>query len=52
MSSQGLSFAPASPGTEPAYFALHSAFVDYITAAQASSGFRVQTHLVPGQSPQ
>jgi hypothetical protein len=42
LTKQGLSFAPVSPGSEAAYQALHSAFVSYITSAQASSGFQLQ----------
>ena len=45
MTSNGLSFAPAAPGNEAAYHGLHNAFVSYITAAEASSGFRIQTKI-------
>jgi hypothetical protein len=36
MISQGLSFAPATPGQDAAYFSLHSAFVSYTRAAQST----------------
>ena len=45
MIGNGLTFAPAAPGNEAAYHGLHNAFVSYIAAAQASSGFRIQTKL-------
>jgi hypothetical protein len=38
MTGQGLQFAPATPGSESAYFALHNAFVSYARAAE-SNGF-------------
>jgi hypothetical protein len=39
MSGQGLTFAPATPGVEAPYFALHNAFVSYARTAQAAAGF-------------
>ena len=45
MTGNGLSFAPAAPGNGAAYQGLHNAFVAYITAAQASTGFRIQTKI-------
>ncbi len=39
MTAGGLQFAPASPGSEAAYFALHGALVSYVRAAE-SAGFR------------
>ncbi len=42
MSSQGLKFAPATPGSEPAYYALYNAMVSYSAGADTGSGFRVQ----------
>jgi hypothetical protein len=45
MISNGLTFSPAAPGGEAAYRGLHNAFVGYIRAAQASSGFQIQTKL-------
>ncbi len=45
MAAQGLQFAPATPGTESAYYSLHNAFVAYARAAQPSGGF--QTMLGP-----
>jgi hypothetical protein len=41
MASQGLSFAPALPGREPAYFGLYSALVDFAAGGQNATGFRV-----------
>lgn len=41
MSSNGLTFAPAAPGDEPAYRAMHDAFTGYIRRAQASTGFQM-----------
>jgi hypothetical protein len=38
MTAQGLQFAPATPGGESAYFALHNAFVAYARAAQSGMG--------------
>jgi hypothetical protein len=38
MTAQGLQFAPATHGSESAYFALHNAFVSYARAAE-STGF-------------
>jgi hypothetical protein len=43
MSNQGLRFAPANPGGEPAYFALYNAMVSYSAGAENASGFRVQS---------
>ena len=45
MTGNGLTFAPAAPGNEAAYQGLHNAFVAYINAAQASTGFRIQTKI-------
>jgi hypothetical protein len=45
MTGNGLTFAPAAPGNESVYQGLHNAFVAYINAAQASSGFRIQTKI-------
>jgi hypothetical protein len=42
MIQQGLAFAPANPGSEAAYQAIHDAFVAYTSAAQTSGGFHVQ----------
>jgi hypothetical protein len=41
MSSQGLKFAPATPGTDQAYFALYNAMAEYASAASNDSTFRV-----------
>jgi hypothetical protein len=49
MTKQGLKFAPASPGSEPAYFALHSAMVAYTAGAENAPGFRVQGAPAPQQ---
>jgi hypothetical protein len=40
MTSRGLLFAPANPGNEPAYQALHTAFVAYASSALSASGFQ------------
>jgi hypothetical protein len=49
MGNQGLQFAPASPGNEPAYRALYNAMVSYSTGAETASGFRVQgARVAPG----
>jgi hypothetical protein len=40
MTAKGLKFAPATPGQEASYFALHNAFVTYANAGQAASGFQ------------
>lgn len=45
MTLQGLRFAPASPGQESAYNALHNSFVAFAQAAGRSTGF--QTTLAP-----
>jgi hypothetical protein len=45
MTGNGLTFAPAAPGNEAAYQGLHNAFVAYINAAQASTGFQIQTKI-------
>jgi hypothetical protein len=45
MTGNGLTFAPAAPGNAAAYQGLHNAFVAYINAAQASTGFRIQTKI-------
>jgi hypothetical protein len=48
MTGSGLQFAPAAPGSESAYFALHTAFVSYVRAAE-SAGF--QSMVAPPQGP-
>jgi hypothetical protein len=48
MTRQGLQFAPAQPGGEPAYFALQSAMTTYANAARNPSGFRVDVAPPPG----
>jgi hypothetical protein len=50
MSNQGLRFAPANPGGEPAYFALYNAMVSYSAGAENASGFRVQSAPPPASS--
>ena len=45
MTGNGLTFAPAAPGNESVYQGLHNAFVAYINAAQASTGFQIQTKI-------
>jgi hypothetical protein len=45
MTGNGLTFAPCAPGNQAAYQGLHNAFVSYINAAQASTGFRIQTKI-------
>jgi hypothetical protein len=42
MTSKGLVFAPATPGDEPAYQALHTAFVAYASGALSASGFQMR----------
>ena len=42
MTQQGLKFAPALPGSEPAYFGLYSAMVAYAMGGESESGFRVR----------
>ncbi len=42
MTSKGLMFAPANPGDEQAYFALHNAFVSYASTAMSNSGFQMR----------
>jgi hypothetical protein len=42
MTSQGLSFAPASPGNESAYYALQNALVTYARGAQTDSAFQMR----------
>jgi hypothetical protein len=42
MSSTGLSFAPANPGDQAAYQALHDDFVAYANGALAASGFQMR----------
>ena len=49
MSATGLKFAPASPGGEAAYFAMHDAFVAYARAGQ--SGGSIQTSLIAPAPP-
>ena len=49
MSATGLKFAPASPGGEAAYFAMHDAFVAYARAGQ--SGGSIQTSLTAPAPP-
>jgi hypothetical protein len=53
MTRQGLQFAPASPGGEPAYYALHSAMVGYAAGVNNGSGFRapVLPVAIPGGIP-
>jgi hypothetical protein len=45
MTTKGLRFAAALPGQEPAYFALHRAFVQYAHGDVNASGFRLRLHL-------
>jgi hypothetical protein len=52
MTQNGLRFAPALPGQEPAYFALQSAMASYAAGAQSPSGFRVQAGPPPGYASQ
>jgi hypothetical protein len=42
MTTKGLKFAPATPGNEAPYFALHSAMVSYANGSQDSSAFQAQ----------
>jgi hypothetical protein len=42
MASKGLTFAPANPGDELAYQALHNDFVAYTSAALSASGFQMR----------
>jgi hypothetical protein len=42
MSQQGLRFAPALPGSEPAYFGLFNAMVSFAAGGESQSGFRVR----------
>lgn len=49
MSNQGLKFAPATPGSEPAYYALYNAMVSYSAGADTNSGFRAQAAPPPQQ---
>jgi hypothetical protein len=53
MTRAGLQFAAASPGGEPAYYALHSAMVAYAAGAQNGSGFRdpILPVAIPGGIP-
>jgi hypothetical protein len=37
LTASGLQFAPATPGSEAAYFSLHNAFVSYIRTAESSA---------------
>jgi len=48
MTAQGMKFAPATPGRESAYMALHSSFVSYARNAQSSTGFQAD---LPPVSP-
>jgi hypothetical protein len=48
MTSQGLQFAPATPGNESAYYALQNSLVAYARGAQSGSGF--QARLAPPQA--
>jgi hypothetical protein len=50
MSNQGLRFAPANPGSEPAYHALYNAMVSYSAGAESASGFRVPSAPPPRSS--
>jgi hypothetical protein len=47
MTADGLKFAPATPGSESAYFSLHNSFVSYIRAAQNAGGFQSSLALPP-----
>jgi hypothetical protein len=50
MTAEGLKFAPATPGSDSAYFSLHNSFVSYARAAQSGAGF--QSSLVaPSANP-
>jgi hypothetical protein len=40
MTQQGLQFAPAVPGDQPAYAALHQALANYSVAVQAQAASR------------
>jgi hypothetical protein len=51
MTGQGLEFAPALSGTEPAYFGLQNAFTVYAAGAQSSPGFQVRGMPAPLQGP-
>jgi len=42
MAKQGLRFAPALPGSEPAYFGLYSAMVAFAAGGESDTGFRVR----------
>jgi len=42
MSKQGLRFAPALAGAEPAYFGLYNSFLAYAAGGEGVSGFRVR----------
>lgn len=43
MTSKGLKFAPATPGDEAAYVALHNAMAQYTLGVQSSYGFQTQS---------
>jgi hypothetical protein len=51
MTDNGLRFAPASPGDEPAYRAVHDAFVRYARIAQSSGGFQAVNNNMPVRGP-
>lgn len=40
MTANGLAFAPATPGNDSSYFALHNAFVSYVRTAQGSLAYQ------------
>jgi hypothetical protein len=40
MMDQGLTFAPATPGEDASYFALHNAFVSYVRSAQSGVAYQ------------
>jgi hypothetical protein len=42
MSRQGLRFAPALPGAEPAYFSLYNSMLAFASGGEAATGFRVR----------
>lgn len=49
LTANGLTFAPATPGQDSSYFALHNAFVSYVRAAQGSLAMQSPTSLPPPQ---
>src|SRR5205807_2499563 len=50
MTSNGLSFAAATPGDEAAYYALQNVLVAYTRGAQPESAFQVRSNLPPPQA--